>query len=137
CVRHHLGGVQAARELIDQAVRETERRVRQAEAIPFGEPDSPRDLGLPAGVGLEEAWRAFRLRCERLPGWPAVVARGLAFGALGVTACGALGEDVHEVGRLFLGWAGVAVSVASAVLWYGGALDRLQRLGDYIAECVR
>jgi hypothetical protein len=137
CVRRDLGGTQAARERVERALREAERRVRQADAVPFGEPDLPRDLGLSTGAGLAEAWHRFRLECERLPGWPAVLARGLAFGALGTTACGALGEGAQSGTSLLLGWIGVGVSLAAAILWYGGALDRLRRLGEYVAECIR
>ncbi len=86
CVRDHLGGSAAARQLLQQAAQDAEAKVRAANEVTFGAPRPTPDLKLPARAELTQAWERFEQECAKLPGWPAVIARGLGFGALVTTA---------------------------------------------------
>ena len=131
CVTRHLGGTEAARRLLDEAAQQTQAGIGQGGQPPFGEPHAPDELGLPDNAGLESAQKVFEERCHLLPGWPAALSRGCAFGALWTTGCLALGGWLSLA---YLGGGGIALA---SFAYYGWHLGRLKRLGDYVTECLR
>jgi hypothetical protein len=132
CIRCRLGGVHAALRLMQHALelaRSGPKAVKEIEAV--DPPAHPR-LGLPPGASLSEAWSIFKVRCERLPGWPAVLARALSFGALATVAATAGGYPQPA----YIGL--VASGAAFGIAWYlyAAAVGHLQELRSHLGQMV-